>query len=93
MMLIEPVMDREHHIKNTNIQHLTLLHNTKYFAKVPIQRGWKRSRDAVYIQYPSIKSLRSTIVERSFYGASVCISFQTKWCENGNGMERSENGV
>ena len=24
-----------------------------------------------YIQYPSIKSLRSTIVERSFYGASV----------------------
>ena len=25
----------------------------------------------VHIQYPSIKSLRSTIVERSFYGASV----------------------
>ena len=25
----------------------------------------------VHLQYPSIKSLRSTIVERSFYGASV----------------------
>ena len=45
------------------------------------------------VQYPSIKSLRSTIVERSFNGASVCVSFQTKRCENGNGTERSENGV
>ena len=44
----------------------------------------------VRVQYPSIKSLRSTIVERSFYGESVCVSFQMKWCENGNGTEQSQ---
>ena len=44
----------------------------------------------IVIQYASIKSLRSTIVERSFYGASVCVSFKTKRCENGNGTEQSQ---
>ena len=44
----------------------------------------------VYVQYASIKSLRSTIVKRSFYGASVCVSFQTQRCENGNGTEQSQ---
>ena len=36
---------------------------------------------------PVNKKFTSTIVERSFYGASVCVSFQTTRCENGNGME------
>ena len=44
----------------------------------------------IHIQYASIKSLRSTIVERSFYGASVCVSFQTQRCENGSGTEQSQ---
>ena len=43
-----------------------------------------------HVQYASIKSLRSTIVKRSFYGASVCVSFQTQRCENGNGTEQSQ---
>ena len=47
------------------------------------------------VQYQSIKSLRSTIVEQSFYGVSVCVSFQTEQYENGNGTEQSQewNGV
>ena len=65
--------------------HSVLLANQQDLCKVLVNASFGSEDD---VQYASIKSLRSTIVERSFYSASVCISFLTKRCENGNGTER-----